>query len=401
MPARLYLLVPVATVTGALAATRLPATGAVVVALLVGGVAGDLLRRAGQSRLGRRAATVESRLAELSAERGRVERLLDHLPLAVLLFDAAGLVYGNPAARALFPAAEHGRTAREALGLTALAEAVSEAREGRAPVELEVDRAGRELAARASSITGDEVALVVTDLTDARRVEAMRRDFVLNASHELKTPVAGIQALTESLELAVDRDPVRARRMIDRLHVEATRLSQLVRELLDLARVEDAVARGNLGRVDVAEVVRAQIERVTGLAAQRRVEIDCDGAPSAPVVAVPEDIRLIAGNLLDNAVAYNREGGRVTVTVRQLPGEVVLEVADTGIGIADADRERVFERFYRVDKARSRAVGGGTGLGLSLVRHAARRHGGRVSVDSTLGEGSVFRVVLPVAGSGA
>jgi signal transduction histidine kinase len=344
-------------------------------------------------------ASLQQRFDELADERARVERLLEGLPTAVLLFADEGLAYANPAACELFGVdRSEARTPLQVLGARALADAVVEARETGRAVEVEVGRDGRELAARASVATPGEVVLVVSDLTDLRRVEEIRRDFVTNASHELKTPVAGMQALSDSLALAFRRDPQRAGRMIERLQHEASRLAKLVRDLLDLARLEEATVERARRPVDLAEIVRDQCAHVEPLARVRRIAIRCDSAVHAPVVAVPEDLRLIAANLLENAVRYNRRGGRVDVSLLRRGGEVVLSVADTGIGIAAADQDRVFERFYRVDKARSRAVGG-TGLGLSIVRHAAERHGGSVRVHSVLGEGSTFIVTLPVEGS--
>jgi signal transduction histidine kinase len=344
-------------------------------------------------------ASLQQRFDELADERARVERLLEGLPTAVLLFADEGLAYANPAACELFGVdRSEARTPLQVLGARALADAVVEARETGRAVEVEVGRDGRELAARASVATPGEVVLVVSDLTDLRRVEEIRRDFVTNASHELKTPVAGMQALSDSLALAFRRDPQRAGRMIERLQHEASRLAKLVRDLLDLARLEEATVERARRPVDLAEIVRDQCAHVEPLARVRRIAIRCDSAVHAPVVAVPEDLRLIAANLLENAVRYNRRGGRVDVSLLRRGGEVVLSVADTGIGIAAADQDRVFERFYRVDKARSRAVGG-TGLGLSIVRHAAERHGGSVRVHSVLGEGSTFIVTLPVEGA--
>jgi signal transduction histidine kinase len=340
------------------------------------------------------------RFAELAEERSRIERLLEQLPTAVLLFDDTGLVYANPAAEGLFAlSGTIGRSPLQVLRMTDLADAVAEVHETGTPVELEVEWDGRQLAGRVSETTAGEVAMVVTDLTEARRVEAVRRDFVTNASHELKTPVAGIQALSDALPLAMERDEARARQMVGRLQTEAARLGQLVRDLLDLARLEDAAAQKGR-RVDVSRVVLAQIDRMRALAQQREVRLECDCADEAAVVAVPEDVRLIVANLLDNAIQYSRPGGAVAVRVERRPGHVVLHVVDDGIGIAEGDRDRIFERFYRVDRARSRAAGG-TGLGLAIVRHAVARHGGDVSVESVLGEGSTFRVVLPVEGDPA
>jgi signal transduction histidine kinase len=342
--------------------------------------------------------SLQERFDELAGERARIERILDGLPTAILLFTGRDLAYANPAARSLFRVGrQEARTPLQVLGVEALADAVTEARETGRDVEVEVQRAERELVARASVTDQGEVALVVSDLTESKRVEAIRRDFVTNASHELKTPVAGMQALSESLSLAIDRDPDRARTMIGRLHLEAERLAQLVRELLDLARLEEAAGPQGRHRVDLSLLVRVQADRLRRLAAERDVDIRTDCPTSASVITLPEDLRLIVSNLLENAVRYNRPGGEVVASVRREGSDVVLEVADTGLGIPDADRDRIFERFYRVDKARSRAAGG-TGLGLSIVRHAVHRHGGDITVSSVLGEGSTFRVVLPVEG---
>jgi signal transduction histidine kinase len=343
-------------------------------------------------------ASLQRRIGEVATERRRMERLLRRLPLAVLLFTPGGLAYANPAARDLFPAAEGGRSPLRVLTLRALADAVHEARETGHTVHLDVERDSRWLAARALVTAEGEVALVVTDQTEARRVEAVRRDFVVNASHELKTPVASMQALAESLELALGRDPERAPRMVERVRAEAGRMGQLVRDLLDLARLEEQESQ-RFSRVDLAEVVRAEAAAEAEDAAARDVRIQLHTPDELHLVAVPEEMRLVVGNLIENAVRYNRPGGRVDVRAWRSGDDVVLEVADTGIGIAEADKARVFERFYRVDRARSRAAGG-TGLGLALVRHAAERHGGEVSVESVLGEGTTFRVVLPVAAAG-
>lgn len=344
--------------------------------------------------------SLERRFDDLASERERVERLLEVLPTAVLLFTSGGLAYANPAARAMFGVQrEEPRTPLQVLGVPGLADAVTEARETGADVEVEVDRDERELLARASVTAEGEVALVVTDLTTIRRTERIRRDFVTNASHELKTPVAGIQALSDSLGLALERDPARALVMVGRLRHEAERLGQLVRDLLDLARLEEAAGDGGRRRVDVAEMVRVQAERLTTVAAERSITLECECAEEAPVVAVRHDVRLIVANLLENALRYNRDGGKVWARVRRVGSTVEIEVADTGLGIPEVEQDRIFERFYRVDKGRSRQEGG-TGLGLAIVRHAVARHGGTVRVDSVLGSGSTFTVVLPVEGGG-
>ncbi len=336
----------------------------------------------------------------LAEERRRREQLLEELSSAVLVFSGDEITFANHAAQRMFalPRGPEPRTSADVLtddGEAPLRDAVEEAREVGRAVDVEVERDGVVLAAHATELGAGETALVVRDVTRARRLAAVRRDFVVNASHELKTPVAGIQALAESLALALRHDPARGTRMVTRIEQEAARLASLVRDLLDLARLEERDGHQELRPVDVVQVVRTQVERLHDAADAQQVTVTTDMPPSGVVAATPEDVRSIVANLLENAVRYNRPGGTVTVRVTRHDGRVALEVADTGEGIAPDERERVFERFYRVDKARSRAAGG-TGLGLALVRHAVQRLGGTITLDSEVGAGSTFRVELPV-----
>ncbi len=344
------------------------------------------------------AQVLRDRFDALRAERARVGRLLDALPTAVLLFDTEGLVYANPAAVELFELTEFiGLSPVRTLGVPDLVQALAETAETNEPVTVQVQRDDLELMARATRTGDDETALIVTDLTSLQRVEAMRRDFVANASHELKTPVTGMRALADSLHLALARDPDRARQMVERIQLEATRLSNLVRDLLDLARLEEDADDRVRQPVDLDALCQQQIERLGVVAEQQQVEVMMSGDGQATVVGIPEDLKLVVGNLIHNAVQYNRPGGHVVVSVGRRGPLAFIEVADSGIGIPESDQDRIFERFYRVDKARSRAAGG-TGLGLSLIRHAVERHQGTITVASVLGEGSTFTVELPVDG---
>ncbi len=414
---RLRLVVPALAGLAAWAGAALDAPALLVIAAAaaVGAVveylatrAADRRQHAQEERLTRLA---DDRFGELTAERTRIEALLDALPTAVLLFTAEGLAYANPAAQSLFGVGREAPwTPVRVLGTEALAQAVAEVRETGRPVEVEVRRDDRDLLVRATATDAaevtagtsgqagvGEVALIATDVSDLRRVEALRRDFVANASHELKTPVAAMQALADSLTLAQDRDPARARTMVGRLQLEATRLARLVRDLLDLTRLEERDDVRRRQQVDLSGLAAAQVERLVPAAVARDVILRYVGEGGVRAVAVPEDLRLVVDNLVTNAIQYNQPGGTVTVGVARDGATARLTVADTGIGIADSDLDRVFERFYRVDKARSRAAGG-TGLGLSIVRNAVERHGGRLSVDSVLGVGSTFIVELPVDG---
>ena len=240
--------------------------------------------------------------------------------------------------------------------------------------------------------------LVFHDVTETRRLERVRQDFVANASHELKTPLASIKAYTETLlDGALHDDAVNVA-FLERIDEQADRLSRLVLDLLSLARLESGQDLFQHTPVRLEPVVREAFEAQRARAEAKRLDYTLELPPAARglvVTADDEAIRQVLDNLIDNAIKYTPEGGRVVVALRPAPGgSAVLEVADSGIGIPRADLPRVFERFYRVDKARSRALGG-TGLGLSIVKHLVQSLGGTVAVDSRLGHGSTFTVTLP------
>src|SRR5690625_1784744 len=311
-------LLPLVAVAAALVGGVWPEQAAVV-AVAAGMVALGLT-----GWLGRRD---EQQFTDLAAERTRIDRVLDALPTAVLIFNEGQLIYVNPVARDLFGlGADAAGHEAASLGSDDLVSAITEAAETGRTVDVEVGREERNLVARASAAGGD-VAVVVTDLTESRRIQAMRRDFVTNASHELKTPVAGIQALSESLGLAYHRDPERAARMIERIQLEAERLGLLVRDLLDLARLEESRNAAGRTRVDLDEVVRVQTQRLHDLAAEREVALEHRSDGPAVVISRPQDLRLIASNLLENAVQYNQPGGEVVVQVWRRDARVFLRVA--------------------------------------------------------------------------
>jgi signal transduction histidine kinase len=268
----------------------------------------------------------------------------------------------------------------------------------------EIERAEAETSApskwlRASAIpvgSDGSVLLVVRDVTEARRLEAVRRDFVANASHELKTPAASIRAAAETLRNGALDDPPAAQRFTEQLEREAMRLSRIVSDLLDLSRLESGSDLAERVRLDA--VAADEVERLEDRAEEAglALELHADGVPS--VDGSGRDLALLVRNLIDNAVRYTPAGGRVDVSVTTEDGHVILRVADTGLGIPQRDLPRVFERFYRVDRARSRETGG-TGLGLAIVKHVAENHGGEVRVTSELAAGSTFEVRLPVTGA--
>jgi two-component system sensor histidine kinase SenX3 len=234
-------------------------------------------------------------------------------------------------------------------------------------------------------------------LAELRRVNKIRRDFVANVSHELKTPATSLKLLAESLVEIMDEDPEQARFFAEQLKNETERLAQLITDLLDLARLESEEGVQNPVPVDVRNVLMVVLARLRPAARRKNITLSWKRSGSVDLYTVwGDETQLISmfANLVDNAVKYTLPGGRVEVIGESNESEVVVRISDTGIGIPERSLTRIFERFYRVDKARSKQTGG-TGLGLSIVRHVAENHGGRVTVESTLGEGSTFTVYLP------
>ncbi len=235
------------------------------------------------------------------------------------------------------------------------------------------------------------------DPDELQRVNEIRRDFVANVSHELKTPATSLRLLAESLEETIDDDPIQARLFAAQLKKETERLSRLITDLLDLTRLESQEQVENPAPVDVRGVLMTVLARMRRVARKKNITLQWRRFGRAVEYTVRGDETQLTSmftNLVDNAVKYTPPGGRVDVTGGSEGAEIVIRVSDTGIGIPEAKLPRIFERFYRVDKARSKETGG-TGLGLSIVRHIAENHGGRVGVESTPGEGSTFTVYLP------
>ncbi len=262
--------------------------------------------------------------------------------------------------------------------------------------ELIVNRSSgppRHVSARVAPLGARLVLTLVEDRTRERRIEAVRRDFVANVSHELKTPVGAMSLLAEAMQDASD-DPPAVRRFAGRLQHEAGRLGRLVQELIDLSRLQGAEPLPEQELVSVDRVVAEAIDRTRTAAAAGAIEIVRGGEQGLMVCGSESQLVTAVGNLIENAVHYSPERTRVAVAVRERDGAVEVSVTDQGMGIAEKDLERVFERFYRADPARSRATGG-TGLGLAIVKHVATNHGGEVSVWSVEGSGSTFTLRLP------
>jgi two-component system, OmpR family, phosphate regulon sensor histidine kinase PhoR len=348
---------------------------------------------------------LRDRLDELTEERDRAGQIVDALDDGVLLLDGAGrLLVANPAARSWFGLPDDlrpGLPAQRVLGVPQVSALAEQAAEARAPVVgnlTVVFPEARTLAMRAFPLvdrgpTG-RIVVTLTDITQRRRLEVLRRDFVANASHELKTPVAAVRALAETLLTALPDDPEAGRQFAERIAREAERLDVLARDLLDLSRVE----RGTLDvePVDLVGLAKEVLGGYEDLATERRVRLRSE-LRQVSMRGDRAQLGLLLSNLLDNALRHTPAKGTVCVRLDAAESRALLQVADTGEGIPARELPRIFERFYRVDKARARQTGG-TGLGLAIVRHVAEAHGGTVRVDSELGRGSTFTVALPVAG---
>jgi len=250
----------------------------------------------------------------------------------------------------------------------------------------------------ASRFEGDDSGDIGdVNLVDLKRVNKIRRDFVANVSHELKTPATSLKLLAESLIDVLEEDPDQARFFAEQLKNETERLAKLITDLLDLARLESGEGVQKPQPVDVRAVLMVTLARLRPTARRKNISLSWKRSGSTDLYNVngnETQLTSMFSNLVENAVKYTPPGGRVEVAAETDENEVVVRVSDTGIGIPEKNLARIFERFYRVDKARSKETGG-TGLGLSIVRHIAENHGGRVSVESTLGEGSTFTVRLP------
>ena len=241
------------------------------------------------------------------------------------------------------------------------------------------------------------ILVLADDQTASRRTEQIRRDFVANVSHELKTPIGAISLLAEAVEDAAD-DPEAVRRFASRIGVESARLTDLVAQIIDLSRLQGEDPLTDPEIVDIDQVLSAAVDRRQVDAEQHQVTLTIAGASGTQVLGNARQLGVAVGNLVENAVVYSDPGARVVVAAHVQPRSdddyIEITVSDNGIGIPAGEQERIFERFYRVDYARSRA-NGGTGLGLSIVKHIAAIHGGDVSVWSQVGQGSTFSIKIP------
>ncbi len=367
---------------------------------------GNELGRLGESfnQMIREMADREEKLSETGQ---RLATVLGGMVEGVIAVDSEERVlFANDAAARLFgfnATAAVGRPFLETLRNHALHAAVSQALASGMPRQLETELGGaRQLALRvhATPIPGRPcpgVVLVLHDITDLRRLEQVRQEFVANVSHELKTPLSSIKAYAETLRTGALYDEEHNLDFVNRIEEQAERLHELILDVLALAKIESGQQVFEMGPVSLPTLAEDSVAAHRDVAEAKGIDLAiAPGSPLLSVWADSEGVRQILDNLIDNAVKYSPEGGRVTVAWRKNGPRAVLDVADTGIGIAEEHQARIFERFYRVDKARSRELGG-TGLGLSIVKHLARAFGGGATVKSKPGQGSTFSVELPLA----
>jgi signal transduction histidine kinase len=343
------------------------------------------------------ATVLGSRLDEAETATDTLEVVLGALPVGTILVgEDDDLTYANDAARELIGTIPERLEQLSPHPLQATARAVRTSHAVEARV-FEMGKPPRQLRVLATPFAEDDrVLLTIADITARERADAVRRDFVANASHELKTPVATIIAASEALQIAISRGDESAVGFSSQIEMSARQLDRLVTDLLDLSRLEREKPELSPVRLDL--LVREEVERLRSRAEENDLSIEVK-VVEATAMASRRDIAIAIRNLLDNAVRYTPSGGSIGVGLDLSDGQVVLTVRDTGDGVPTRDLERIFERFYRVDSARSRSTGG-TGLGLSIVKHVVESHGGTVGVESELGAGSVFTVRLPLADEG-
>ena len=347
------------------------------------------LARSHRTRSGvdrRRIHTLEVGRTALQAREELHTALLASLPIGVVAVTSGRPVYANAAAAEFLGE----RIAEAGAPIpTAVRQVIAEASEGRSSTR----RFSQGLPRRVMEVCGyppqrdDVIVLNLVDITDRVQADRMRQDFVVAASHELKTPVAAIKAAAETILVALDEDSEAVFDFSGRIFDNAVRMSRIVTDLLDLSRLESDTP--HVKPFDLADVLEDEVERFS----YSLPGIDFEAVPT-PIIGSPSDMALAFRNLLENAVRHTPEDGRVAASVGSDNGMTTIEVTDTGAGIPAADLTRIFERFYRVDAARSRSTGG-TGLGLAIVKHVAELHGGRVEVESRLGQGSTFRIRVP------
>ena len=335
----------------------------------------------------------------LESERARLATVLDQMTDGVLIADAQGIIqFANPAAGKLFQSENpihHSLT--EVIRHHQLVEAWRRCQQTGELQSESVELPNRHHYLQLIVIPDSQTSgslLFVQDLTRIRRLETVRRDFISNLSHELRTPLASLKALTETLQDGALDDPPAARKFIDQIQTEVDALTQMVTELLELSRIESGRLALDLQPVSPYDLLSSACKRMQLQAERAGLSLRVETADNLPKVKIDSQrLEQVLVNLIHNAVKFTRAGGEILLKAEAGPGEIRFAVKDTGIGIPLEDVQRIFERFYRVDKSRT---GSGTGLGLSIAKHIVEAHNGKIWAESVEGHGSVFYFTIPI-----
>ncbi|GAB4492806.1 MAG: hypothetical protein Fur0016_27470 [Anaerolineales bacterium] len=345
------------------------------------------------------ARTYEQRMATLETQRVRLAAILDQITDGVLIIDASGSIQmANPGAEKLFGEALIGRSVIIALRHHQLVETWRKCQQTgetqSESVELPTSRKFLQLTAIPDRETGGAL-LMVQDLTRIRRLETVRRDFISNVSHELRTPLASLKALAETLSDGALNDPPAARRFLARMQTEVDALTQMSTELLELSRIESGQVPLQLKPVSPSQLLQSATERMKTQAERAGLSLEAECNTHLPTVPADSSrLEQVLVNLIHNAIKFTPSGGQIRLFAK-LDGKYIrFDVSDTGAGIDPDDLPRIFERFYKADRARTKS--GGTGLGLSIARHIVEAHGGKIWVESEPEKGSTFYFTIPI-----
>ena len=347
------------------------------------------------------AVRLKEMVALITNERDRMATILSNIDDAIFMVNGNGKITAmNRAAESIFQISEG-----KALGHTfieivrdhelnrLLQRCLSTRKQQTGAVEIKPKK--QFLGVVATPLSGDGGCLAhIQDLTELRRLEMIRQDFISNISHELRTPIASVKALAETLNEGAVEDPSVAKDFLSRINAEADKLAQMVQELGELSRIESGEAPLQIRSINIAEAIGHAVDRLRAQADRAELKLDIDSTPTLPEVLADEArVEQVLVNLIHNAIKFTPSGGRISISAKAKDNDIMVSVADTGIGIPPDDLPRIFERFYKADKSRT---GGGTGLGLAIAKHIAEAHGGRIWAESVEGKGSNFNFTLPL-----
>jgi two-component system, OmpR family, phosphate regulon sensor histidine kinase PhoR len=351
---------------------------------------------------------IKDKIESINSERAKLDLVLSSMFEGVIVTDAnEKIILMNPSLRKLFfiDSNPEGKRSLEVIRNTAVEEMVEKIITGKqhlATEEIVINTPEEKILKvngvpimRNNRLEG--AILVFHDITELRRLEKMRQDFVANVSHELRTPISSIKGYAETLLEGALEDKDNAKEFVSIIYQDSNRLASLINDLLDLSKIESGKLKMSFAALDPAVLIKKAVTVIDNQAKAKSIALKIDIPQSVPKIKADEArFSQVMINLLDNAIKYSSEGGAATISAKVADNALQIDISDTGIGISESDLPRIFERFYRVDKARSRELGG-TGLGLSIVKHIVSAHGGQVWVKSELGRGSTFSFTIPLA----